>query len=111
VKYRVTEKSHNPLLTRFLFGWCSFGLSCHVDRLVEASVSKKCAVSIFRGWSGELRCRGTIYTGLQERKSEGKGQLGLPSDSPSCKPTYMVPVSPSSSLQPWKWRQHASPNC
>jgi hypothetical protein len=34
------------------FQSCSFGLSCHVDWLVEASVSELCAVSILRAENG-----------------------------------------------------------
>jgi hypothetical protein len=81
-----------------------FGLSCCVDWLVEASVSEKCAASIFRvevmSRDSDRVCvcvcvcarvRGCVlcvcvytHAHLQERKSEGQGQLGWLRQRLSC---------------------------
>jgi hypothetical protein len=105
--------------------WCSFRLNRYVDWLVQANVSGKRAVSIFRAEVMSLDCEGphTKYR-VVGGEGEGKGGRGrrerkqsasifpicpVPSDFPPYRPVYVVTLSSGSSHHLWRWRQQASP--
>jgi hypothetical protein len=51
----------------------------------------------------------TQKTSTADPRDDSPRLAPIPSDVLPSNPTYMVPDSPGSPLQPWRWRQYASP--